>query len=205
MRIGIYGGTFDPVHFGHLVLAETCRELCALDEVWFVPAAVSPHKLDHDVTSARQRMEMLRFAIAGHAQFRISKVELERPAPSYTVETLRQLRSEDPTRELLLLMGADSLTEFPRWREPREILELAEVVAVSRGREPADLTPVSAELGDIAERRIRCLTMPALDISASDLRQRAATGRSLRFLTPRPVELFIQQHHLYTSPSNEPA
>lgn len=197
MRIGIYGGTFDPVHMGHLVLAETCRETCQLDEVWLTPAAVSPHKQDRPVSSAKERVEMLRFAIAGHSQFRLSKMELERPAPSYTVDTLRALLAEDSKRELVLLMGADALHDFPLWREPDEILRLAQVVAVSRGRTAAPLEHVTQALGEWTRERIQCITMPAIDISASDLRQRARDGRSLRFLTPRPVELFIGQHKLY--------
>lgn len=204
MRIGVYGGTFDPVHFGHLLLAETCREQCALDEVWFIPAAQSPHKQHKVSSSPRQRIEMLRFAVSGHPQFRISKIELERPAPSYTVDTLRQLTLEDPSREIFLLMGADSLDDLPTWRDPLDILQLAHVVAVSRGRTPASTDRLVDALGEQVKSRIRLLTMPAIDLAASDLRQRARTGRSLRFMTPRPVELFIQQHQLYGSEQEQP-
>ncbi|MCA8992701.1 MAG: nicotinate-nucleotide adenylyltransferase [Planctomycetaceae bacterium] len=197
MRTGLFGGTFDPVHFGHLLLAETCREVGQLDEIWFVPAARSPHKPNVVMASAKQRVEMLRFAIAGHPQFRISKVELERPAPSYTVDTLRQLQKDEPNRQFVLLMGADSLHDLPTWRDPEAILDMVEIMAVSRGREAASHAPVITHLGEQARQRIQTVVMPAIDISASDLRERARTGRSLRFLTPRPVELFIQQHGLY--------
>jgi nicotinate-nucleotide adenylyltransferase len=205
MRLGIYGGTFDPVHLGHLILAETCREACALDEVWFIPAAVSPHKQSRPVTPGKQRMEMLRFAIAGHPQFKLCSWELDRPGPSYTVDTLRHLKQEDPDRELCLLLGADALADFPKWREPQAILELAQLIAVSRGEQPADLDPITAAWGTQAADRVTCVQMPAIGISASDIRHRAATGRSIRFLAPRPVELFILQHQLYGPVGQEPA
>ena len=173
MRVGIYGGTFDPVHLGHLVLAESCREACALDEVWFMPAAISPHKQTRPVTPGKQRLEMLRFAIAGHTQFKLSSWELDRPGPSYTVETLRHLKQEDPDRELFLLMGADSLADFPAWREPQEILKLAQLVVVNRGDRAVDLTPFIEAFGVSRAVEIQQVNMPAIDISASAIRARA--------------------------------
>src|SRR6478736_3579271 len=109
MRLGLYGGSFDPVHYGHLLLAECCREQCQLDQVWFVPAAVPPHKQDAVISPAKSRCEMIDFAIAGNPQFKLSRIELDRPGPSYTVTTLEQLAAEDSARELFLLVGADSI------------------------------------------------------------------------------------------------
>src|SRR5262249_55888086 len=125
MRLGLFGGSFDPVHYGHLLLAETCREQCRLDAVWFVPAAVPPHKQARELSSAENRVEMLKLAIAGNEAFSVYQMEIERGGVSYTVDTLEQLHAEDPTRELFFLMGADSLADLPTWRNPRRICELA--------------------------------------------------------------------------------
>jgi nicotinate-nucleotide adenylyltransferase len=196
MRLGIYGGTFDPIHYGHLLLAERCREELQLDEVWFIPAGVSPHKVGKPLSPGKARVQMVEFAVSGFPEFRVSKLELERTGPSYTVQTLEQLRAADPSRELFLLMGADSVAELATWREPQRILELAQVVAVNRAGEPPDLSsiePLCREVG----RPIRVVEMPAVDFSASEIRERVAEGRSIRFLTPRPVEMFIRQNKLY--------
>lgn len=197
MRLGIYGGTFDPVHYGHLLLAEQCREQLRLDEVWFMPAAVPPHKQDVSVSSGHDRLTMLQLATAGHPALHVSDRELRRGGTSYTVETLTELRAEDPDRELYLLIGGDSLVELPTWREPGRILELAIVVAVNRGRAVPDLAAVQNSLGADAAGRIVLVSMPAIDLSATDLRQRAADGRSLRYMTPRAVEEYIRQRGLY--------
>lgn len=205
MRIGIFGGTFDPIHFGHLTLAEQCREQCRLDEVWFVPAAQPPHKQHHAISAAKSRCEMIEFAIAGNRSFRLSSVEIERPGPSFTVTTLEQLNSEDPSRDLFLLIGADSLLDFPGWRQPKKILELASIAAVNRGERPMpDLSPVRDICGDLADRRIVNVRMPAIDLSSTDIRRRVADGRSIRYLVPRAVEAYLHQHRLYSGQSPPP-
>lgn len=196
MRLGIYGGTFDPIHYGHLLLAERCREELQLDEVWFIPAGVSPFKIGKPLSPGKARVQMIEFAVSGFPEFRVSKIELERTGPSYTYQTLEQLRAADPERELFLLMGADSVADLANWKEPKRILELAQVVAVNRAGDQPDLSgiePLCREAG----RPIRVVEMPPLDISASEIRDRAAAGRSIRFLTPRPVEMYIKQHGLY--------
>lgn len=200
MRLGIYGGTFDPIHYGHLVLAEQCREQCQLDEVWFVPAAQPPHKLDATISSAKARCEMVEFAIAGHPHFKLNRMELERTGPSFTVTTLEQLRTEDASRELFLLIGADSLHDLPHWREPRRIQELATVVAVNRGDRPLpDRSLLEQQLGPAEAARLRFVQMPGLDLSAGDIRQRSTEGRSIRYLVPRAVEAYIAHNHLYST------
>lgn len=198
MRLGIFGGTFDPIHMGHLVLAEQCREQCQLDEVWFVPAAQPPHKLSAAITPAKPRCDMIEFAIAGNSAFRLSPIELDRDGPSFTVTTLEQLHVEDPTRELFLLIGADSLRDLAHWREPTRIMELATIVAVNRGDRPLpDRSELIAVCGDFAEKRIVSVTMPGIDLSATDIRTRISTGKSIRYLVPRAVEAFIREHSLY--------
>ncbi|MDB5346413.1 MAG: nadD [Schlesneria sp.] len=201
MRIGIFGGTFDPIHLGHLVLAEQCREQCRLDEVWFVPAALPPHKLDATISSAKARSEMIEFAIAGNPAFKLSNIELDRTGPSYTVTTLEELTASDPSRELFLLIGADSVRDLPTWREPKRILELATVVAVNRGRaamaQAETVQILTEQLGCDASGRIQFVEMPGIDTSATDIRNRVAKGLSVRYLVPRAVEMYLRENSLY--------
>ncbi len=200
MKLGVFGGTFDPVHLGHLILAEWCREECGLDEVWFVPAPSPPHKDRSEITPAPLRAEMLELAVAGCPKFGVSRIEFDREGPSYTVETLQQLQAEGADRELFLLVGGDSLRDFSTWREPQRIAELATVVAVNRGRESLlSSDQMQQTLGAATAARIREVRMPAIDISATELRQRVREGRSIRFLTPRAVEAFIDEQRLYRS------
>lgn len=198
MRLGIYGGTFDPIHFGHLILAEQCREQYNLDEVWFVPAALPPHKLTNTISSAKSRSAMIELAIAGHPFFRVSTIELDRVGPSFTVTTLEQLKSLDSARELFLLIGGDSLRDLPHWREPTRILELATVIAVNRGDRPLpDTNELRQTVGPAANDRVTFASMPGIDLSSTDIRSRVREQRSIRYLVPRAVETYIHHHHLY--------
>lgn len=198
MRIGLFGGTFDPVHLGHLVLAEQCRDQCGLDEIWFVPAGVPPHKSPRDITPGPVRLELLEFAIAGHEQFRIQRWELDRTGPSFTVETLEHFRSTSPEDEFFLLLGADSIRDLPTWREPHRILQLARIIAVNRGTEDStDWRKLSDEFSPAEQSRIQFVSIPGLDIASRDLRARVCAGRSIRYLVPRAVEIAIQQRQLY--------
>lgn len=197
-RLGIYGGSFDPIHLGHLLLAETCRETCLLDDVWFLPCANPPHKPEGSLTPGKLRAEMIELAIAGHPGFGVCRIELERSGSSFTVDTLRQLHGQYPAKELFFLMGADSLADLPLWREPHAILELAQIVVVNRGhRAPLDLELLANDLGSLVRDRIKLITMPAIDISATELRQRIQNNRSTRYRVPRAVEAYIAQNGLY--------
>lgn len=202
MRVGIFGGTFDPIHFGHLILAEQCREQCCLDEVWFVPAHLPPHKQDVTISSAKARTEMIEFAIAGNPHFKLSRIELERSGPSYTVTTLEELASSDGSHEWFLLIGADSVQDLPTWREPNRILELATVVAVNRGKneigEAETIKTLTSHFGSEASKRLQFVQMPGIDLSATDIRGRKANGRSIRYLVPRAVEMYIRENSLYS-------
>jgi nicotinate-nucleotide adenylyltransferase len=200
MRLGIFGGSFDPVHYGHLLLAETCREQCRLDQVWFLPAALPPHKQTRTLAPAKARVEMLELAIAGNEQFAVSVLEIERGGVSYTVDTLRTLQEKQRGDELFLLMGADSLREMVTWREPVEICRLAIPVVVHRAGSPEpDFAVLSTLVSTqrLAEIRSHQVEMPIVDLSSTDLRQRAGEGRSLRYRTPRAVEKYIQTQGLY--------
>jgi nicotinate-nucleotide adenylyltransferase len=200
MRLGIFGGSFNPVHYGHLLLAETCREQARLDEVWFVPNAISPLKQDQPPAADKHRIEMLKLAIGGHESFRVSTLEIDRGGISYTVDTLAQIASEHPGAELYFLMGADSLVDLPRWREPRRICELALPLVVRRQGSPEpQYQALAALLSSERTELVRRMTvdMPIIELSASDLRRRAVAGLSLRFRTPRAVEKHIETHALY--------
>jgi len=204
MRIGIYGGSFDPVHLGHLLAAECCREQAGLDRILFVPAAVPPHKLDRRLADAADRVAMLTLAIGGHEAFAVSTIELDRAGVSYTIDTLTQLATAHPRDTLVLLLGPDSLAQLASWREPRTILNGWEVVAVER--EGLDDTAAVVRASTVAglidpdraahilQTRVR---MPAIGIRASDLRAAIAAGRSIRYRTPRAVEAYIATHGLY--------
>jgi len=200
MRLGIFGGSFNPVHYGHLLLAESCREACALDEVWLIPAAVPPHKQGVELAPGKARLEMLELALAGNEQLRPSAIELERGGVSYTVETLARIAEEKPGASLFLLMGADSLEDLPTWREPERICTLATPVVVRRAGSPEPDFSALASLVSVerlAEIRRWQVEMPLVELSSTDLRQRVAAGQSLRYRTPRAVEKYIETHKLY--------
>ena len=199
MRLGILGGTFDPVHYGHLLLAEAAREQCRLDQVWLMPAAIPPHKQDHQLSNVEARIEMLELAVAGDPAMIVSHVEAERGGVTYTVDTLDRLKTEAPERELIFLMGADSLADLPNWREPARICQLATIAVVGRAGQKVDYS-VLVDLVP-AERlesfRRHQVEMPTIDLSSHDIRQRVARGQSIRYRTPRAVEKYIETHELY--------
>ncbi len=198
MKLGIFGGTFDPVHYGHLILAETARESCRLDEVRFLPAYSPPHKQDRVITTGKQRVEMLELATAGFPEFVVDQRELNREGTSYTVETLTEMAEQFLDAELHFLMGADSLIDLPNWLEPQRIAELARIIAVNRdSSSSAELHEVVNNLPDSIKSAVTILEIPQISISASDLRFRISENRSIRFLTPRPVERYILEHGLY--------
>ena len=204
MRIGVFGGSFDPVHLGHLIAAECCREQARLDRVIFMPAAVPPHKQDRRLTPADDRVQMLRLAVGGHEAFTISPRETDRGGVSFTVDTLAQLRETHPAEELFLLLGPDAIVEFPTWREPARILQLAQpLVMVREVLDDTNTFASDAQLAGLMGREqlaavlAAAVRLPAIGIRASDLRTAVAAGRSIRFRTPRAVEAFITAHGLY--------
>lgn len=202
MRLGIYGGSFSPIHLGHLLLAEACREYHRLDEVWFLPAATSPLKQDFRMTSDAHRAAMVELAIAGHGAFRMSRLELDRGGVSYTVDTLRDIQHQMPEAELFLLVGADSIADFPRWRAIEKICSLAQVCAVGRtGYDLGDLSHLGGELSAAQIQRLRdhFVPMPLVEISSSDIRERLGSGRSIRYMVPRSVEKYIETQRVFSS------
>jgi nicotinate-nucleotide adenylyltransferase len=200
MRIGIFGGSFDPVHYGHLLLAESCREQCELDEVWLMPAAVPPHKREGERAEAKHRLAMLELAIAGNPAFRVSTIELDRGGVSYTVATLTAIAEQQPEAALFLLLGGDSLRDLPTWRETARICELSTPVAVGRaGSPPPDYSQLAGFVTPERREEIRRqrVEMPLVELSSTEIRRRTAAGRSIRYMTPRSVEVYIAEHGLY--------
>jgi nicotinate-nucleotide adenylyltransferase len=195
MRLGIYGGTFDPIHLGHLILAEQCREACGLDRVWFVVASRPPHKLGAKRSAVHHRVEMTRLAIAGHPAFEVSEIETSRAGPSYSVDTLAQIREQRPEDELFFLIGGDSLVDLPTWREPGRIASMATIVVANRPG--ADVEPPPTSLFGSDARPLRFVSIPPIGVASQDLRARLSEGRSIRYMTPRSVEAYIEAHKLY--------
>ena len=204
--MGVFGGTFDPVHIGHLTMAEQCREQAQLDQVRFVPAARPPHKFEGSLTSFADRVEMLRLAVAGHPSFVVDELEAERPGPSFTVDTLETLAARYPDAELELIIGGDCVGDLPGWRSPARIVELAGLLIVKRpGFASVTQQQLRANLGLPMDAPLRCreIDSPLVDISSHELRERVAVGRTVRFLTPRAVECYIETHKLYRTQSSK--
>jgi nicotinate-nucleotide adenylyltransferase len=196
-RLGILGGTFDPPHLGHLWLATLAADELGLSKVLLVPAAAPPHKRRRAISHAADRILMTRLAVANDPRLDVSLVEMEREGPSYTVDTLVELKVRHPDLELVLIMAADSLAQVHSWREPDRLLELA-IWAV--GPRPGTELPSRAELAERYGRsaaRVHLLSGPSLDISASQVRRRVAAGRAIRYLVPRAVEEMILERGLY--------
>jgi len=187
---GVFGGSFDPVHHGHLIAADRAAEALGLGTVLFVPCAHQPLKATGPVATADQRCAMVRLAIAGHPRFLLDTCELERPAPSYTVDTLRDLRRRRPDERLVLIVGADAAAELPRWRAADEIVRLAEVAVLTRPGVP-----------EVASAFVKHLVAtPAIEVSASDIRSRCLTGKSIRYVVPDAVAEYIARNRLYQQP-----
>jgi nicotinate-nucleotide adenylyltransferase len=202
MRLGLFGGTFDPIHLGHLILAEQCRESCGLDVVWFVVAGEPPHKR-WERTSVVDRLEMARIAVAGHPAFAVSEIEATRPGPHYSVETLESVHRERPDDELYFLIGADSLNDLPSWRNPGRITELATIVVVNRpGMEQVD--PAQAPSFGPGSHAILSVSIPPIGIASNDLRRRVAQGKTIRYMVPRGVQAYIEAQGLYRDEEMRP-
>jgi nicotinate-nucleotide adenylyltransferase len=222
-RVGILGGTFDPIHYGHLVIAEQVREALELDRVLFVPAGTPPHKQDDEIAAATDRAAMVELAIAGNPAFTISRIELERDGPSYTVDTVGELVDEAArrgvAREFFFILSSEALAGLRTWHEPLRLMSLCRLVVVPRPGAPLpDAAWLESHLpaepggGDrtgagagaaagagTAVDRVVCVQTVPLAHSASDVRNRAESGRSIRYLVPPAVEAYIREHRLYRS------
>ena len=188
-KIGFLGGTFDPPHLAHLVLAQTALDELQLKEIWFVPAFLPPHKRGEKVTSFQHRLRMVRLAVRGHRRFKVLTIEKEKGGLSYTLETLPLLRKKHPQARFYLLLGSDNLNEFSGWKEPEKIFSMAQPVFAHR--------PLTEEKLPAWMERAIWLSNPRLEISATDLRARVRAGRAIRYLVPEAVERYIRIKGLY--------
>jgi len=198
MKIGILGGTFDPIHNGHLKIAEAARKKLGLNEVYFMPAAKTPLKEGISISAVEHRVKMVRLAIAGKPRFKLSTIELDRPGLSYTADTIAELRKQlGAETELYFIIGWDSLSQFARWREPARIIRMCRLVAVPRpGYTMPDAKALEAAIPGMSESLI-VLDNPEIAISATEIRERVARGQSIRRLVPEEVAGYIQKNGLY--------
>jgi nicotinate-nucleotide adenylyltransferase len=202
--VGVFGGTFDPIHLAHLAVAQEAAEALGLERVLFVPAGQPPHKPDTVITPREHRLAMVELAIADNERFAVDRLELDREGPSYTVDTLEALheraRADGRAADLTLLLSVDAFLGLPTWRDPHRVLELARLAVAPRDGYPsADPAFMDAHLLALADRAT-FLDGPRLRMSASELRERAAAGRSLRYLVPDAVAAYIGDHGLYRNP-----
>jgi nicotinate-nucleotide adenylyltransferase len=189
--VGLFGGSFDPVHHGHLIVARVAAETLGLDSLRFVPAREQPFKRGLHGATAAQRAAMLDLAVAGEPGFAVERAELERPAPSYTVDTLRALHTREPGIRLTLLLGADAAGELGDWHQAEQIPALARVVVFARAGVPVPSSPLIA----------RTVEVPAIGISATEIRERVRAGRSIRYWVPDRVAEYVTRHRLYLDPA----
>ena len=204
MNIGVLGGTFDPIHTGHLLVAEEARIKLGFGEVLFVPAGQPWLKLDRNITPAVHRVEMVRRAIAGNPHFKLCTLEIERPGPSYTVDTLTILRKQlGGEARLFFILGRDTLTELPLWKEPKKLVQLCRLVVAPRpilseaeDSGSKDLKHLEAAIPGLMDKVVQ-LEMPVVGISSAEIRRRVAQGLSIRYLVPAEVEKYIAEQKIY--------
>ncbi|MCD6553959.1 MAG: nicotinate-nucleotide adenylyltransferase [Anaerolineae bacterium] len=198
-RIGVLGGTFDPIHIAHLAIAEEARTQLGLDKVVFVPAGLPPHKMDVHVSPAEHRLAMVELAIAGNPHFEVSRVDIDRFGPCYTVDTIALLRKEwGPDVEIYFIMGSDSLADILTWHKPDRLIRLCRIVAVGRPGYRVDMDELERCLPG-ASQRILFINSPQLDVSSSEIQRRVRAGESIKYQVPEAVERYIYEHGLYRS------
>lgn len=199
LNIGLMGGTFDPIHIGHLVTAEEARQQFSLDYVIFIPAGRPPHKEKKQVSPAEHRSLMTTLAVMSNPSFIVSPVEVDKEEPSYTIDTLRYFKSQGaPGANLYFITGADAIMEILTWKDYGSLIKLCTFIAVSRPEYPLEkLSEITANRFPELKSKIHLLEIPALAISSTFIRKRVALGKTIKYLTPEPVEQYIKKHGLY--------
>ena len=196
-RIGIFGGTFDPPHLGHLILASEAQSQLELTRLLWTLTPEPPHKQDQPITSIEHRLAMVNLAIADNPSFELSRVELDRPGPHYTIDTVKLIADQNPDAEIVPIIGGDSLHDLPTWHKPKELLYACHWVGVMRRPEDsANLEALERELPGISSK-IHYVDAPLLEIASREIRSRIAEGRTFRYYLADPVYHYISQHHLY--------
>lgn len=196
-RVGIFGGTFDPIHIGHLIVAETIMDEFHLDKVVFIPAAVPPHKLDKQISPAKHRYMMTMLATCSNPRFQVSDMEMHRQGPSYSRDTLAQLLEEHGRdTEFYFIVGADSVENLHTWNRIDELLTMCHFIGASRPGCMPDMEKIAQRFGPLAEK-IHCLETPELEISSTEIRHRVGQKRTIRYIVPETVEQYIYKEKLY--------
>jgi nicotinate-nucleotide adenylyltransferase len=195
MKIGIMGGTFDPIHLGHLIAAESAREAAGLDEVWFMPTHIPPHKPNMPKASGDQRLEMVRLAIANHLHFRVVDYELTRGGKSYTADTVQTLHELHPTLTFYYIIGADMVMYLPKWVQIEEIVQHVSFIGLQRAGFQVDLDQLPENLA----AKVQLAPMPLIEISSTVIRERKRLRRSVRYLVPENVRIYMEANRLYES------
>jgi nicotinate-nucleotide adenylyltransferase len=202
MRIGILGGTFNPPHLGHLVAAQEAYRELTLEQVVLIPAGIPPHKPVDDEPGPEHRLELCRLAVGGDERFAVSDLELRRDGPSFTVDTLKLLRTQSPSDDLFLILGGDIAAGLPKWHEPERVLELATVaIAKRRGTAKAAVQDALTQLK--GGERARFFEMPRIGISSTMVRRRVRAGQPIRYFVPDGVMHYIETHGLYGPPGGK--
>ncbi|OPY57789.1 MAG: putative nicotinate-nucleotide adenylyltransferase [Pelotomaculum sp. PtaU1.Bin035] len=197
-RLGIMGGTFDPVHFGHLVAAEGARDVLGLEQVIFIPAGRPPHKPDCEITDPWDRYMMTSLAVASNEFFQVSSLEIDRSGPSYTIDTVQAIKGLYPGAQIYFITGADAVLEILTWKNVERLLSLCCFVAATRpGYQLDELWEKLGVLIQFPKQDILSMEVPALQISSTDIRRRVREGRTIKYLLPEPVEEYIVKHKLY--------
>ncbi|MFV9510978.1 nicotinate-nucleotide adenylyltransferase [Tepidibacillus sp. LV47] len=193
-KVGILGGTFDPLHIGHFIMADQSLFYGGLDEIWFMPAHIPPHKLGRKITPVHHRIEMVKRAIENEPQFRLCTIELERDGPSYTLDTVKELNSRYPNISFSFIIGGDMIEYLPNWYRIEELLSLIQFIGLVRpGYSLDNLTSKEKQI----IKHVKMIPMPQLEISSTLIRQWVKEGRPLRHVVPNPVEQYIKENHLY--------
>jgi nicotinate-nucleotide adenylyltransferase len=197
MRLGVFGGTFDPPHLGHLILASEAKSQLELTRLLWTVTPDPPHKQDQTITPLEHRLAMVRLAIEDNPSFELSAVELDRPGPHYTLDTIKLVAEQNPKAEIVPILGGDSLNDLPTWHQPKEILYAAHWVGVMRRPgEEANLEELERKLPGI-KSKVHYVEAPLLEIASREIRSRVATGKPFRYYLPEPVYDYINEHHLY--------
>jgi len=201
-RIGLFGGTFDPPHLGHLILASEAQTQLELDRLLWILTPEPPHKQDRDVAPVEDRLAMVELAIADNPAFELSRVELNRPGPHYTVDTIKIISEQNPGADLVPIIGGDSLRDLPKWHEPQQIIYACHWIGVMRRpNDKSNLDELERELPGISSK-VHYVDAPLLQIASHEIRNRIAMGQSVRYYLPRPVYEYIEEHHLYHPSQN---
>ena len=196
MRIGVFGGTFDPIHMGHLVVSDDARAALELDKVLFIPAGQPWFKSYRQMTESHHRLAMVRLAVESNPHFDVVDIEIRRSGPSYTVDTLAELCDQYEGAEFVVILGVDALREIDRWYQPRRLFEMASVVGMARPGASLDPSVLNAAIPG-ASSRMQLVDSTLVDISGTEIRERVAAGRSIRYRVPATVERYISEHGLY--------